>query len=586
MLVSKGTCASPAPFACQHLFCATRYVMIASIFSVGKCCAERLLMNLKNDIPQLSVLIVEDDPAVLNLLTHFLEMGHYKVRSVSNGNQALQIVLQDCPDILITGLLTPGFGGLELCRRVRQLHSRKILPHYTYILVLTTQHSRDAIVEGLEAGADDFIEKETPCFSGLRVELQARLTAAQRIRRLEIDLEYAAKYDSLTGLLNRVAFFETAQVLWERSIRHKVPLAVVMMDCDLFKRVNDIHGHSAGDTILRELATVLRSFSRASDLICRYGGEEFCAILPGCNEETAWDWADRIRQQCESVPIKHADLDIAVTVSFGVAERTEATGLLDHLVDSADQALLAAKEWGRNRSIAYSEVLASVAGHADHFATRLFENVTAGDVMVPFPLSIQTHDSAALVADHFLKTRFDTLPVTDHEGKFVGIVSETALITLIGQLEQWVSPIKKLVFPNLISYPAETPIRKIVDFLNRTSIHRVMIVQDGVLVGYISRILLLRWLRNQWAMVSGKSNEIFPEGSSREVLIGNLRTTVEALKEELVLLDDVIEDNDNREGIISDRGRMVVVISRCQDIMDQLLKYGSIPTQNDSAVLT
>jgi len=542
-------------------------------------------MNFKDDVSQSNILIVEDDPAVLNLLTYLLEIGHHKVRCASDGNQALQMVLQDCPDVLITGLIIPGLDGLELCRRVRQLHSRKVLPHYSYILVLTTQCGKDAVVEGLEAGADDFIEKDIYSLSTFRAEIQARLNVAMRIRRLEIDLEYAAKYDSLTRLLNRVAFFNAAHALWERSIRNKAPLAVVMMDCDLFKRVNDIHGHAAGDTVLRELAAILRSFSRASDVICRYGGEEFCAMLPGCSDEIAWGWADRIRQQCETIPIRHADLNITITVSFGVAERSESTELLDHLIDRADQALRAAKEWGRNRVISYSEVLANTAGTAGHVTARLFDNVTAGEVMIPFPLSIQPHDSAAMVADCFLKTRFETLPVTDHEGKLIGVVSETDLMAMIGQLEQWASPIKKVVLPCVASYPVETPIRQIVDFLNRMSLRRVMIVQDGILVGYISRIPLLRWLRNQWAMVSGRYSDIIADVSSREMSVCNLRTAVEALKEELVNLDNILTD-DNAESVIADHGRMVSVVSRCQDMMDQILKYGSIPTQSDSTIGT
>jgi diguanylate cyclase (GGDEF)-like protein len=470
-------------------------------------------MNFRDDVSRFNVLVVSDDPVFLNLLTHLLEMGHHTVRSASDGNQALQMVLQSCPDVIITDLHVSGLDGLELCRRVRQLHSRKVLPHYSYILILTEQYAKDAIVEGLEAGADDFIEKNTASLSSFRAEIQARLNAALRIRKLEIDLEFAAKYDSLTRLLNRIAFFETARVQWDRSIRNKTPLSAVMMDCDLFKRVNDIYGHQAGDTVLQELAAILRSFSRSTDVICRYGGEEFCAILPGCNEEAAWDWADRIRQQCEAIPVRHADIEVSITVSFGVAERSESIGLLDHLIDRADRALLAAKEWGRNRCISYTEVLARASGNSGHFAAQLFDNVTAGDVMSPFPLSIHLHDSVAMVADCFLKTGFETLPVTDHEGRLVGIVSETDIITMVGQLERWVSPIKKVVYPSIASYPVETPLRKIVDFLNRTSFLQVMIVQDGVLAGYICRTSLLRWLRHQWATSSGKHGDIIPQES-------------------------------------------------------------------------
>jgi len=547
-------------------------------------------VQFRGDTSQFNILIVEDDPAILNLLTHLLEMGHHRVRSASDGNQALQMALHDCPDVLITDINVPGLNGLELCRRVRQLHMRKVLPHYSYILLLTTQHENNSIVEGLEAGADDFIEKNISSLSNFRAEIQARLNSALRIRKLETDLEFAAKYDSLTRLLNRVAFFDIASVQWDRAVRSKSPLAAIMMDCDLFKRINDIYGHSAGDAVLKELAVILRRLSRSTDIICRYGGEEFCIILPGCTEEIAWNWADRIRQQCEAQPINYADIEISITVSFGVAERTETTGNLDQLIDRADQSLLAAKEWGRNRCVSYSEVLADISSDAGHFALQLFDKKTAADVMIPFPLSIQPHDSTAMVADCFLKTRFESLPVINHEGKLVGIVSETELIAMIGQIERWASPIKDLLFSNVVSYPSDTPIRKIVDFLNRTSVRRVMIVQDGMLVGYISRTQLLRWLRNQWATSSGRYHDIIPDLSNeslRGMLDSNLRTAVDLLKKELVHLEGVISDCGGTESAMSDldRSRMVSSISLCQDAMDEVLKYSSIPTTHDTAVI-
>jgi len=539
-------------------------------------------VNLRDNTSQYDVLIVDDDPVILNLLTHLLELGHYRVRSATEGNQALQMILQDCPDILIADWFMPGLDGLELCRRVRQLHSRKVLPHYSYVLILTINSGRNSIIEALEAGADDFIQKDVTSLSDFRAEIQARLNAAQRIRRLEIDLEFAARYDSLTRLLNRVAFFEAAQVLWERSIRSKSPIAAVMMDCDMFKRVNDIYGHLAGDTVLQELAATLRGFSRSTDIICRYGGEEFCAILPGCNEETAWDWADRIRQQCASIPIKHADVEIATTVSFGVAERTDSTELLDHLIDRSDQSLLAAKEWGRNLCVSYSEFLAEAAGETGHFSQRLLDNITAGDVMIPFSTAIQPHDTAAIVADHFLKTRFEMLPVTDREGKLIGAVSETDIITMVGRVEQWVSPIKNLVNSNVVSYPVETPVRKIVDFLNRTSVRRVMIVQNGALVGYVCRTPLLRWMRNQWATASGQYESIIPNVSSRESLPGNLRSVIGALQEELAKVDSAIAND--KEFAVQNREQIVAMVSQCQDVMDQVLKYGLISTAEDSGI--
>jgi len=137
----------------------------------------------------------------------------------------------------------------------------------------------------------------------------------------------------------------------------------------------------------------------------------------------------------------------------------------------------------------------------------------------------------------------------------------------------------------VVSYPVDTPVRKIVDFLNRTSVRRVMIVQDGVLVGHICRTPLLRWLRNQWAAASGQHGDIIPHVPSYEILAGNLRSAIDELKEELANFDAVVADDDIEEVAVQNRRRMISMISQCQDVMDQVLKYGSIPTVHDSDIL-
>jgi len=177
------------------------------------------------------------------------------------------------------------------------------------------------------------------------------------------------------------------------------------------------------------------------------------------------------------------------------------------------------------------------------------------------------------------------LPVTDHEGRLIGVVSETDIISLVGQAEHWAGPIKNMIFPNISSYPADTPIQKVIDFLNRTSVRRVMIVQDGILVGYISRTPLLRWLRNQWAMMCGRHDEIIPNSSSSEELTYSLSTAIAELTKELHDLDAVITTSGDQEFVIQNRTRIVSLISRCQETMDHVLKYGSIPTTWDSVIL-
>lgn len=521
------------------------------------------------------MLIADDDPSILRLLTHLLEQGGHRVRSVSDGNQCLQMILQDCPDVLITDWRMPGLDGIELCRRVRQLHSRKVLPHYTYILLLTAQSGKNSFIEGLEAGADDFVEKSAESLADLRVEIKARLKAALRTRKLEVDLEYAARYDALTQLLNRVTFFEMAQVVWDRSIKNKFPLSAVMFDCDFFKRINDIHGHVAGDAVLREIAGTLREFSRSSDILCRYGGEEFCVLLPGCNEKTAWNWAERIRRRFETTPIRHNNFEVGITVSFGMAERLDDTAFLDQLIEQADQALLFAKESGRNRCVRYSETISSdteTVCHSHGNVYDLFEGVCAGDVMTPFTLTIGPGETVASVTDFFLKTRIESLPVVDENENLVGVISEKNFVPLIGNLARWQEPIGDLVSPNVISYPVHTPLRVVYDFLCRVSVRQVLLMDGKTPAGFINRTPLLRWLRNRWATMTGRFEQIIPVTSVRDLPYENLKESIHALMTELAVLSETLDGE--ATATPPDRKRIVTLISQSQDIMDQVLKYG------------
>jgi two-component system chemotaxis response regulator CheY len=546
------------------------------------------LKTEENMFPSANVLVVDDDPAILRLLTHLLEQTGHRVRTAIDGNQCLQMILQDCPDVLISDWMMPGLDGLELCRRVRQLHQRKVLPHYTYILLLTAKSGKKAFIEGLEAGADDFIEKSSESLSDLRIEIKARFKAAIRTRKLESELEFAAKYDALTQLLNRLTFFDLAQVIWDRSIKNKFPLSAVMFDCDFFKRVNDIHGHLAGDAVLREMASILKEFSRSSDLICRYGGEEFCVLLPGCNEKTAWNWAERIRKRFEKNPVKSGNFEISITVSFGIAERLDYTMFFDQLVEQSDQALLFAKESGRNRCIRFSETIANKNDytHTAHGMNELFTGVTAGDVMTPFTLSFNINETVASAIDFFLKTRIESLPVVDENDQLIGMVTENNLIPLLGDLTRWQEPIKDLVTPNVISYPQETPLRVVFDFLCRVSVKQILIVQENIPIGFINRTPLLQWLRNRWATSCENFDRVIPAAVTSHIPIQNLIVTIEELTKDLKSLEESVSKKETKtnEEWTKEYLHIITLISQSQDLMDQILKYSSLYSNplNDS----
>jgi diguanylate cyclase (GGDEF)-like protein len=168
-------------------------------------------------------------------------------------------------------------------------------------------------------------------------------------QRLQLELDRQASYDGLTGALNRRAFERVSDGEWSRAVRHDLPLSVLVLDLDRFKQLNDTHGHDAGDIWLKAFAELCRGLLRREDLLCRYGGEEFIALLPQTPLQAAMQVGDRIRRSVEGMRIAHNGKDIAVTVSIGVATWNETITDLKSMIAAADRALYRAKAAGRNR---------------------------------------------------------------------------------------------------------------------------------------------------------------------------------------------------------------------------------------------
>jgi diguanylate cyclase (GGDEF)-like protein len=204
---------------------------------------------------------------------------------------------------------------------------------------------------GAIATFDDVTELDKQSVQ-LREMLQQLELSRDEIRRQNQELEQLATKDPLTGCLNRRAFLERLQTEFQLSRRHHHDLACIMLDIDHFKAINDSHGHSAGDEVLRTLAETLRSTLRVTDAVCRYGGEEFCILLPSTDIEKATVVAEYARRRIAEKKVQ----DIQVTASFGVAAFTAETTDSQQLLDQADQALYLAKDRGRNRVIRWNEV--------------------------------------------------------------------------------------------------------------------------------------------------------------------------------------------------------------------------------------
>ncbi len=182
-------------------------------------------------------------------------------------------------------------------------------------------------------------------------------SSRDEIRRQNEHLHYLASRDSLTGCLNRRSFFAQLEECWDSERGEQ--LAVIMMDIDHFKSINDNFGHAAGDEVIKAIATVIHEVVGERGVVGRYGGEEFCVLIPGCDGITARGIAEDIRETVENTPCR----DVDVTLSCGVSAREYMAMDCQHIVEQADQGLYAAKNGGRNRVISWNEFSAgSVTG--------------------------------------------------------------------------------------------------------------------------------------------------------------------------------------------------------------------------------
>ncbi|HEY1014888.1 MAG TPA: sensor domain-containing diguanylate cyclase, partial [Herpetosiphonaceae bacterium] len=197
------------------------------------------------------------------------------------------------------------------------------------------------------------LDSPTPGFYRQPQARQLQAFAAQAAlafdnARLYAAMKTAADTDSLTGLATRRHWYAAASAAYEHAGAAREPLALLMIDIDEFKGINDTYGHAAGDRVIRSVAGQIRAALREGDLIGRYGGEEYVGLLPATGLAAAALVAERLRQLVEAEPIAIEGRELAVTISVGVAERRNADPSLDALLTSADSALYAAKRGGRN----------------------------------------------------------------------------------------------------------------------------------------------------------------------------------------------------------------------------------------------
>lgn len=295
------------------------------------------------------ILIVDDSPTIRVSLSRSLQDEFLPVEAV-DGEQAWEFINNDSRiEVVLTDLIMPGLDGFGLVKRIRSSENNHIrnIP----VIVVTGADDTAAREKAFLAGANDFVTKTSD-----RVELLARLRAHRKlaltIRELEAsqrELREQANTDVLTNLANRRFFTHIANKELSLMRRQKEYFAVLMMDIDHFKVVNDTYGHAAGDYVLTQVARALTDNLREEDMVARVGGEEFVVSSPYTNRLAAIVLAERLRKAVEGLDINFEGNQIPVTISIGVALQPNDGDELDAILAAADERLYTAKQKGRNR---------------------------------------------------------------------------------------------------------------------------------------------------------------------------------------------------------------------------------------------
>ena len=313
----------------------------------------------------MKILIADDDAVSRRLMERMLQQGGYEVITAANGREAAkELLCRNGPRLALMDWMMPELDGPDICRQLRNRHEQP----YVYITLLTSKQSREDIVAGLEAGADDYLIK--PCDYE---ELKARLRTGQRILELEDKLvaaregmRYKATHDALTSLWDRGAILACLKSELTQSLRDRTSLFLLLCDIDHFKRINDTHGHLVGDEVLREMGLRLHNAVRPHDMVGRYGGEEFLLILKGCDGIDIENRAEQVRHAVASMPFlaNHGALSISVSIGALAIYGREHALPPDSLLARVDAALYQAKAQGRDRVVYVESAAPASAANA------------------------------------------------------------------------------------------------------------------------------------------------------------------------------------------------------------------------------
>ena len=286
----------------------------------------------------IEVLVVDDSKVARMQISTLLRVHQYQVFEAKDGHQALEI-LKEKPNIkmVISDFFMPGMDGFELTRNIRLEYRKDQL----VVIGISGRGNNIMSARFIKTGANDFIAKPF-----LSEEFYCRIS--QNIENLEQieEIRHLSCKDFLTNLYNRRYFFENGSAIFKTALTCKRKICIAMVDIDWFKTINDMYGHDAGDMVLQKISAALCEPFKNDDIVCRFGGEEFCILLMDTSRSACFNFFEEIRKKIEELSLLINDTKIKVTISTGICAKKKQS--LEEMIKVADECLYEAKKGGRN----------------------------------------------------------------------------------------------------------------------------------------------------------------------------------------------------------------------------------------------
>lgn len=371
------------------------------------------------------VLLVEDDPADIDLINGMLsDIAGYSFEIMLAGSlqQARKLINENDFELVLIDLTLPDAKGTVCIERILEIKSG--LP----LVVLGGVDDQEAALTVVRHGAQDYLVKG---MNDKKLITRSICFAIER-KKVERGLGYIERHDGLTGLVNRPLFMERLNRAVVRANRDKIQVAIMFIDLDRFKHINDTLGHNAGDTLLQEVATRLERCTREQDTVARFGGDEFTILLEGVNHANdAVIVANKIIRSI-SYPIRIHDQELYVTPSIGITMYPDDADSVEQLMKHADSAMYRAKEEGRNGFQFYTDGMNRESEERMELESRLRQAMHKREFQLFYQPKINIRNGEMIGAEALIRWNQPDLGMVS-PAKFIPLAEENGLINSIGE---------------------------------------------------------------------------------------------------------------------------------------------------------